>query len=100
MVAENPVEPVKAVRDALTGPPLARLTLREKTHALRAALSAAVTIGDEHGAVRAHGQARRALQLQAVAGICCHHQLGIGLPGQGALAGYLLLAHGILPRAV
>ena len=43
---------VKAVRDALTGPPLARLALREKTHALRAAVSAAVTIGERQaGAV-------------------------------------------------
>lgn len=36
---------VKAVRDTLTGPPLARLTLREKTHTLRAAVSTAATIG-------------------------------------------------------
>lgn len=43
---------VKAVRDALTGPPLARLTLREKTHALRASISTAVTIGEKQaGAV-------------------------------------------------
>jgi len=37
---------VRAVRDALTGPPLARLTLREKVHALRFAVSAAATIGE------------------------------------------------------
>ena len=37
---------VGAVRDALTGPPLARLTLREKVHALRSAVSAAATIGE------------------------------------------------------
>ncbi len=37
---------VRAVRDALTGPPLARLTLREKVHALRSAVSAAATIGE------------------------------------------------------
>ena len=43
---------VRAVRDAVTGSPLARLTLREKTHALRAAVSAAVTIGEQQaGAV-------------------------------------------------
>jgi len=35
----------QAVRTALTGPPLARLSLRERTHALRAALDVAVTIG-------------------------------------------------------
>lgn len=35
----------QAVRDALTGPPLARLTLRQQTHTLRAAVSTAVTIG-------------------------------------------------------
>lgn len=37
---------VRAVRDALTGPPLARLTLREKVHALRSTVSAAATIGE------------------------------------------------------
>ncbi|MEA5053009.1 MAG: hypothetical protein VB093_06140 [Propionicimonas sp.] len=36
---------VKAVRDALAGPPVARLTLRERVQALRAAVTAAVTIG-------------------------------------------------------
>lgn len=36
---------VKAVRDALAGSPLARLTLRERVHSLRAAVTAAVTIG-------------------------------------------------------
>lgn len=41
---------VRAVREALTGPPLARLTLRERAHTLRAALSAAVTIGEVHSA--------------------------------------------------
>lgn len=35
-----------AVRDALTGPPLARLTLREKVSTLRAAASAAAGIGE------------------------------------------------------
>lgn len=50
--AYEPHQAVKAVRDALTGPPLARLTLREKTHVLRAAVSAAVTIGERQaGAV-------------------------------------------------
>ncbi|HEY3410282.1 MAG TPA: hypothetical protein VGK53_19105 [Propionicimonas sp.] len=38
---------VRTVRDALTGPPLARLIPREKTHALQAAVSAAVTIGEQ-----------------------------------------------------
>jgi hypothetical protein len=37
---------VRAVRDALTGPPLARLTLRGRVHALRSAISAAATIGE------------------------------------------------------
>ena len=37
---------VRAVRDALTGPPLARLTLRERVHALRSAVSAAATVGE------------------------------------------------------
>jgi hypothetical protein len=37
---------VQAVRAALTGPPLARLTLRERTRALRAALDIAATIGE------------------------------------------------------
>lgn len=37
---------VRAVRDALTGPPLARLTLRERVRALRSAVSAAATIGE------------------------------------------------------
>jgi hypothetical protein len=37
---------VQAARTALTGPPLARLTLRERTRSLRAALDTAVTIGD------------------------------------------------------
>lgn len=36
---------VRAVREALTGPPLARLSLRQQTQALRAAVSAAVEIG-------------------------------------------------------
>lgn len=36
---------VQSVRDALTGPPLARITLREKVHALRSAAIAAATIG-------------------------------------------------------
>ena len=35
----------RTVREALTGPPLARLTLRQQTQTLRAAVSAAVTIG-------------------------------------------------------
>ena len=35
----------RAVREALTGPPLARLTLRQQTQTLRAAVSAAVAIG-------------------------------------------------------
>lgn len=35
----------RAVREALTGPPLARLTLRQQTHTLRSAVSTAVTIG-------------------------------------------------------
>jgi hypothetical protein len=34
-----------AVREALSGPQLARLTLRKQTHTLRAAVSAAVTVG-------------------------------------------------------
>jgi len=37
---------VQTVRTALTGPPLARLTLRERTHSLRAALDVAATIGE------------------------------------------------------
>lgn len=41
---------VRAVREALTGPPLARLTLRERAHTLRAALGAAVTVGEVHSA--------------------------------------------------
>lgn len=36
----------RAVRTALTGPALTRLSLRERTHALRAALDSAVMIGD------------------------------------------------------
>lgn len=36
----------RAVRDALAGPPLTRLTLREQAHTLRAAVNAAVTIGE------------------------------------------------------
>jgi hypothetical protein len=36
----------KAVRDALAGPPLSRLTLRDKVHTLRAATSAAAPIGE------------------------------------------------------
>lgn len=36
---------VRAVREALNGPPLARLSLRQQTHALRAAASSAVEIG-------------------------------------------------------
>ena len=44
----------RAVREALTGPPLARLTLRQQTQALRAAVSAAVTIaGSQAAAVAA-----------------------------------------------
>lgn len=35
----------RSVRDALTGPPLARLTLREKAHALRSAAIDAATLG-------------------------------------------------------
>jgi len=35
----------RSVRDALTGPPLTRLTLREKVHALRFAATAAATVG-------------------------------------------------------
>lgn len=37
---------VRAVRSALTGPPLTRLTLRERVHTLQAAVSAAVAISD------------------------------------------------------
>lgn len=37
---------VRAVREALTGPPLGRLTLRERVHTLHAAMSAAVVIGE------------------------------------------------------
>lgn len=37
---------VRTVRQALTGPPLARLTLRERTRTLRTAISACLKIGD------------------------------------------------------
>lgn len=50
---------VRAVREALTGPPLARLTLRERVHTLRAAGNAAVAIGELQAAavalVASHG---------------------------------------------
>ena len=40
----------RAVRQALTGPPLARLTLRERTRTLRTAISACLKIGDAQAA--------------------------------------------------
>jgi hypothetical protein len=43
--AEEHRSAVRVVRDAITGPPLARLTAREKVNALRAATGIAVTIG-------------------------------------------------------
>lgn len=43
---------VRVVREAIIGPPLARLTLRERVHTLRAAAGTAVTIGEVQAVAR------------------------------------------------
>lgn len=52
--AEEHRSAVRAVRDAITGPPLARLTARERVNALLAATGIGVTIGGMQAAAVAH----------------------------------------------